>query len=201
MARKSAPKTDSTATRIRKAALKLFASRGFEGTGIRDIAEEAGLALSGIYHYVDNKEELLLEIAKNTMKALQDAGEDAIREGSTPTERLRGLIRGHVQIHGRNRLEALVTDRELRAMSKSQRKKIVRLRDDYENLWSEVLKEGNASGEFHLDEPGLGRLGLLQMCTGVAYWYSPKGQRSIGEIADVFADLGVAMVSARTGSI
>lgn len=44
------------------AALELFAARGFYGVGLRDIARQAGVRESALYHYFDSKEALLSAI-------------------------------------------------------------------------------------------------------------------------------------------
>jgi AcrR family transcriptional regulator len=183
-----------TSKRIRQSALRLFAKRGYEATGIRDVARDSGLSISTLYHYVDSKEDLLLDIATTSMKDLREAAEEALAGAATPAERLTALVRAHVDVHGRQRLEALVSDTELRALSEAERKGAVKLRDRYEALWQQVLEEGIAAGDFFAEDPHVVRLGLLQMCTGVAYWYSPAGERSLAHIADTFAGLALAMV-------
>jgi AcrR family transcriptional regulator len=45
----------STADRVEAAALRLFATRGFEGTGIRLIAGEAKISLASLYNYMGTK--------------------------------------------------------------------------------------------------------------------------------------------------
>jgi TetR/AcrR family transcriptional regulator, fatty acid metabolism regulator protein len=44
---------------ILEAAVKTFADKGFHGTRVSDIAQEAGIAYGLIYHYFKNKEEIL----------------------------------------------------------------------------------------------------------------------------------------------
>lgn len=195
MATPKKPDTGDTETRIRRSALSLFATRGYEATGIRDVARDAGLSLSTIYHYVDSKEDLLLTIATAAMEDLRTAAEEALADKTSPPERLAALVEAHVTVHGRQRLEALVSDTELRALSEPERKGAVKLRDRYESLWQQILDQGVASGDFVAEDTRLVRLGLLQMCTGVAYWYSPAGDRSLEHIARTFADLALAMVS------
>jgi AcrR family transcriptional regulator len=188
-----APSPDA-AERIRQSALHLFAKRGYEATGIRDVARDAGLSLASIYHYIGSKEDLLLDIIKTSMFELRAGAERAMDEADTPVEQLAGLVRAHVMMHGRMRLEALVSDTELRSLSESERKGAVKLRDRYEERWDEVIEAGVAAGEFEVAEPKLVRLALLQMCTGVAYWYSPAGDASLPHIADSFAELALSMV-------
>lgn len=47
---------------IKKAALKLFAQKGFEGTTIKDIATECGLKPSSVYSHITSKEALFLDL-------------------------------------------------------------------------------------------------------------------------------------------
>jgi len=49
----------STKQRILKEAEKLFAVKGFEGTGIEEIAQKVGIRKSVIYYHFKNKEQIL----------------------------------------------------------------------------------------------------------------------------------------------
>ena len=51
-----------TGERVRQAALELFAERGFHGTGIRQLAERAGVSSASLYHYLGTKEDLLVAL-------------------------------------------------------------------------------------------------------------------------------------------
>ena len=59
-----------TKQRIEQAALQLFAAKGFEATGIRDIADRAGLSTSALYHYMGSKDELLVAFMVESMTEL-----------------------------------------------------------------------------------------------------------------------------------
>jgi AcrR family transcriptional regulator len=51
-----------TRGRILSVALELFAEKGFEGAGIQEIAERAGVAKSVIYYHFRNKDQVLEQI-------------------------------------------------------------------------------------------------------------------------------------------
>ena len=55
----SAEAAARTRERIHEAALALFTSQGFHGTGMREIAQRAGVSLGNIYNHHATKEELL----------------------------------------------------------------------------------------------------------------------------------------------
>lgn len=54
---------DQTRTRILKAALKLFARQGYDGTTTRDLAEKAGVAEGTLFRHFANKKAILIEVA------------------------------------------------------------------------------------------------------------------------------------------
>jgi len=61
----SPPAEAQTRTRILSAALRLFASQGFDGTTTRDLAQAAGVAEGTLFRHFANKKAILIEVATN----------------------------------------------------------------------------------------------------------------------------------------
>jgi AcrR family transcriptional regulator len=188
----------TTKRRIEAAALQLFAAKGFEATGIRDIADRAGVSTAALYHYMGSKDELLVAFMVESMTELIRAARAALDGCEDPAEQLAALVRTHVGFHTLDAQRSLVADDELRAVSDVAFTKVMQLRDGYERLWAETLDRGARSGEFSFSDARITRLALLEMCNGVARWYSDRGPKSPAEIAECFTDLALAMVSARS---
>lgn len=55
-------KGEQTSTRIVEIARRLFEQQGYHGTSMRQIAQEASIALSGIYNHFENKEEIFVKV-------------------------------------------------------------------------------------------------------------------------------------------
>lgn len=53
---------ERTQAQILQAAMRLFIDRGYHGTSMRQIAAEAGIAVSGIYNHFASKEEIFLGV-------------------------------------------------------------------------------------------------------------------------------------------
>lgn len=187
----------STGQRIRDAAVQLFAAKGFEATGIRDIAEAAGVSTAALYHYMGSKFDLLVAIMTGTMARLMRSAEELLDGVEQPAGRLATLVRTHVAAQVLEQPAPLVSDHEIRALPTEHRAAVVALRDRYEGLWSAALVDGSQSGSFRIDDPRIARLSLLEMCNGVGYWYRPTGPRSVVDVADLLADLALSMVEAR----
>jgi len=82
---------------IIRAAMKLFAQKGFHKTTIKDIAKKSGLSLGAIYEYVRSKEEI---VVLNMEVFLDTAGarlRQSIKNIENPLEKLRRLI--HTELH------------------------------------------------------------------------------------------------------
>ncbi|MBP4044267.1 TetR/AcrR family transcriptional regulator [Chromobacterium violaceum] len=63
VASKRQQQTDSRRAQIVEAALACFVSSGFHQTGMRDIADAAGVSLGNLYNHFPNKQALIAEIA------------------------------------------------------------------------------------------------------------------------------------------
>ena len=75
---------------------------------------------------------------------------------------------------------------------------MIALRDEYEAIWRALVDKGLAKPTvFRIASPKLTRLALLEMCNGVAHWYSRAGQFSAQEISDYYAGLALDLVAAR----
>jgi AcrR family transcriptional regulator len=59
-----------TAQRVREAALKLFAARGFAAVSMREIAGEVGVQAAALYNHFPNKQALLADLMRAHMEDL-----------------------------------------------------------------------------------------------------------------------------------
>lgn len=85
-------KGDETRHRILEAALSLFRERGFEGTGMREIADRAGVSLGSAYYYFESKDHLVQGIYTRTHEEHLPAVEPILAAETTLEARLRGLL-------------------------------------------------------------------------------------------------------------
>ena len=128
-AARSAKATDETTRqRVLRSAVRLFAERGFHGTGIRDLAAAAELTTSTLYHYMTNKDDLLVEIMLGTITPLRDAAKAIRAEIDDPATALCAIVEHHVWAHASDRLATLVTDTELRALAGDRRRVVLEVR-------------------------------------------------------------------------
>ena len=78
--------------RILQTAFECISSKGYANVSMRDIADEAGVALSQLTYHYKNKDGLLTEVIKMMIQEYLIEVEEHLRKGVTPKEKLSDLI-------------------------------------------------------------------------------------------------------------
>src|SRR6266536_3139562 len=74
-----------------RAAIDVFAARGFFNAQVADIARSAGVAAGTVYLYFQSKDDLLVSIFERTMREAMAEGRAALETVTDPLERLQRL--------------------------------------------------------------------------------------------------------------
>jgi AcrR family transcriptional regulator len=190
---------EETSRRVHDAAIRLFAQKGFAATGIRELAEAAGVTSSALYHYMGTKDDLLLEIMRSTIEPLLEVGHAMLADGDPPEVQLAMLVEAHVWVHGSRPLATTITDTEIRALAGERRDEMMALRDAYDAVWRRIVADGVAAGRFEVLDERVATLAVLELCTGVSQWYAPGGRLGLDELCSMHADLAFGVLRARRG--
>jgi AcrR family transcriptional regulator len=169
---------------ILKEAAHLFKEKGYGGSTLRELAKRAGVQGGSIYHHFSSKQEILMVIMEETMTNLVEKVQHEVNVCATPIEKLRNAIKFHIEYHTNDRDETYVADAELRSLDSGNYEKIVGMRRVYEQIYRDILSTGIDQRCMEIEDIPLAARALLQMCTGISYWYSPFGKESIGNIVD-----------------
>src|SRR5918912_3006388 len=76
---------------ILRAAIDVFAERGYFNAQVADVARAAGVAAGTVYLYFRSKDDLLVSIFEKTMREELADGRAAVADVSDPCERLRRM--------------------------------------------------------------------------------------------------------------
>ena len=77
--------------RILRAAITVFARKGYHASKVSDVATEAGVAYRLVYHYFGSKEQLLDTIFRRTWTNMLEAVEEVEREDASAREQIRAI--------------------------------------------------------------------------------------------------------------
>ena len=164
--------------KILSEAAALFAAKGYAESGLREIAEMAGVRSSSVYHYFACKEDIYKEIIRIAIDAMSDhvAAELAkLPSGATPRMRIEAAITGH--------LRALHTNKPFTSTSAHSRVSLPGkaglavgfILEKYSDVWRVLLAEAATSGTFKPGlEPAHLRPLMLSMLNRTLGWFDPK---------------------------
>ena len=174
---------------ILAAAVEMFARYGYHAAPLRDIARIAGIQAASIYHHYPNKQALLVEIMETHMQRLNTSLEHILREYDDPVQRLHEAIANHIRLHTTYKDEFFIIDTEIRALEGENRSYILSLRDKYEALIQEILRNGMERGVFRQSDVKVASYAIIAMCTEVATWFRSGGRLSVQQVITIYQQI------------
>jgi AcrR family transcriptional regulator len=186
---------------ILRTAARLFQQRGYDATSMNDVAAALKLSKGGLYHHFQSKDEILYEIMNHAMEITEERVLNPVRGIADPEERLRALIRLHIEVvlSPRDR-EITVMLHENHPLPPALRKRINARKKDYihflENLMAEVQKEAQKEVQKRVQKesgrrvsPRAAAFALLGMINWIYQWYKPEGELQAQNLVPQFTDL------------
>ena len=178
---------------ILDAAAKVLARRGYAGTMLSEVAEEAGTQPGSLYYHFDSREKLIEEVLHEGVTlsfARARAVLDALPDDSSALQRLEAALRAHLKFQ---LIESDYARAVVRSMGQSP-----------EDMWKRVNEKFRAYGKFfdtliaaamrarQLD-PRVDRSALRMLLIGAANWapewYRADASSTVEEISDLLVRL------------
>ncbi|MEP7141512.1 MAG: TetR family transcriptional regulator [Ferruginibacter sp.] len=135
---------------IIETAERLFAERGFDGTSVRDIADEAGINVAMISYYFGSKEKLMEALFELRVGSVKIRVESLLKDESlSPIEKVNMLIDEHIervmqkQCFYKIMVGVLVTNKNPAILKAANQVKIRNA-----EVVSELIKDGQKKGVF-----------------------------------------------------
>jgi AcrR family transcriptional regulator len=176
---------------ILRTAARLFQQRGYDATSMNDVAAALKLSKGGLYHHFQSKDEILFEIMNHAMEITEERVLAPVRAVADPEERLRTLIRLHIEVvlSPRDR-EITVMLHENHPLAPNLRKRINGRKKEYvhfmENLIAEVQRARRAKASV---SPRAAAFALLGMINWIYQWYKPEGELQAHNLVPQFTEL------------
>jgi AcrR family transcriptional regulator len=186
---------------ILRTAARLFQRRGYDATSMNDVAAALKLSKGGLYHHFQSKDEILFEIMSHAMQLTEERVLNPVRGIADPEERLRALIRLHIEVvlSPRDR-EITVMLHENHPLPPALRKRINSRKKEYihflENLMGEVQSQVQSKAQGRPAHAAKGKVSpraaafaLLGMINWIYQWYKPEGELQAQNLIPQFTDL------------
>ncbi len=181
----------SNREKILKAATALFASKGFEGTSVRNIAEKSGISVPGMFYYFSSKEMILFEIMTSFMDSAYKKILEIYNSDIEPTEKLSEICKFYVEQYAghKNQLTILVSERK--SLDSRHRQICIEKERDYVKALKSLFQD---LAERNLLKP-INHSILAFIFFGMVHWtyrwYDPKAKKGIGpsQLGRIFSEV------------
>lgn len=153
---KSLKQDRGTRADILAAARHVFASRGIDGTSVREVAEAAKVNTAMIYYYFKDKEDLYRSVLSDSFSPLAAIWDDRIFKGAAPVqEKIRKYVEGYIRFQQVNEDLRRIMAMEFAGSGGSITWICEKhFSDNYRKL-VKILKEGMKTGELKKVDPSL----------------------------------------------
>lgn len=166
----------SSRQEILRASARLFRERGYDATSMNDISAALKLSKGGLYHHFRSKDEILFHIMNHAMDITESRVQVPVREIADPEEKLRALIRLHIQLVLRARdREITVILHENHPLPAQFRKRVNARKKDYIHFVEQLIADVQRSRNSQKLDQRAAAFALLGMINWIYQWYRPEG--------------------------
>lgn len=170
-------------------ATTLFKRKGYAATSMRDLATTIGVEAATLYSHISSKAEILQKICFDMAWEFFNAVEAIDSSEHSATEKLQKLIASHVGVVTKHTDSSAVFLHEWRHLEEPHLTVFLKMRQDYENKFREVITEGIAMGEFVKIDAKFTVLTILSALNHIHEWYKPEGKMTPEQIATHLAEI------------
>ena len=193
-----------SADRIREAALRIFAQRGYHATSVREITRACGIVPAALYNHFASKADLLQDLILQGHRVINLRVENALLSSEPEArQRLVCVTKELARFHAEYTELAKLSNREFRTLPEPQSGAIIAQRRRFRGLLEGILSDGVAQGAFQIPAVNgipavtLTAMSILDSLVHIADWYRSDGKFSPQEVADFYAEWVLASVRAQ----
>lgn len=175
---------------VERTATDLFKKRGYAATSMRDLAQALGIEAASLYSHIKSKEEILQNICFRMARKFFSAMDDAFAQNtSSAEEKLEKAIIAHIKVITEDTSASAVFFSEWRHLSEPYFSEFLEMRERYEGIFFNILKEGEEKGEFAPMDLKFSVLTILSALNWTHNWFKPSGKMSAEQIGQRLASL------------
>lgn len=183
---------------VLRAAVRVFNARGFQSASLDDVAASLQISKPTIYHYLGNKERVLLECVTRGLDLLHEAALDAQREAGSGLDRLRRFLRRYAEINMDDFGRCVIRTSD-EALSEEGAKKFRALKSEIDQAMRSLIQAGIDDGSIAPVDVKMTAFTLAGALNWPARWHHPDGPLSPDAIATSMVDLLIGGIEPQRG--
>ncbi|WP_405150637.1 TetR/AcrR family transcriptional regulator [Sphaerisporangium sp. NBC_01403] len=172
------PKSSRTRERILDAAAHVLSRKGYSGTRLGDIADQAQLQAPAIYYYFGSREELIEEVMWTGARRVREHVSGILAElppETGPMDRICAAIEAHLHVELELSDFATALIRNSGQIPEELRTRQLAEEAEYGKLWRDLFRDLDEAGELRPDlDLRVAHLLVVGALNWAAEWWNPK---------------------------
>ena len=169
------------------AATELICKEGYRAASLQEIASRVGIHKTSLFHYIENKEDLLHQILQSSLgKSSLKLEEIVNNDRLTAEKKLREAFKNHLRQAPNMVSNQIVYSNDFRNLSKKTQKMFLKERRKYEKLFKKIVIELQRDNYLNGLDTSIVTLGIFGMLNWFPKWYKKDGRLSMDEISNIF---------------
>ncbi|WP_022683844.1 TetR/AcrR family transcriptional regulator [Sphingobium bisphenolivorans] len=173
---------------VLRAAVRMFNDRGFHATSLDDVAATLGISKRTIYHYLANKDQVLLECVTIGLQQLLEAAEQARGEEGDGHHRLTRFLRRYAEVNMDDFGRCVIRTGE-EALSPASLPRYRQLKREIDNALRSLIRDAIADGSIAPVDVKMAAFALAGALNWPGRWYDPEGPLSAEDVAAQLVDI------------
>jgi len=171
---------------VLKTAAQLFLEKSYGRTSMNDVADRLNITKPALYHYFDNKEDILLECYRLGVGLIEEILNEIADHCGTGLQKVEAFIHSYATVMTVNfgrcvmRLDEGDLTSDARAEMRAYKRKIDRRLRGF-------IQEGIEDGSIAHCDTKITAFSIAGALNWICMWYEPEGALSAEEIATQFA--------------
>lgn len=183
------PRNLKKSLEIQRVIARLFASKGYHSTSMREIARELGMNQSSLYHYFRSKEDILFKLMNDAMDSALATMEEICATDLQPQDKLKRILKFYTRYYAGDQDRLILLINEQNSLSGEHRRILVDKERRYVRLFKEVFEELENHQMTKEIPHSVAIFAFLGMVHYTIKWYHKDGTVDLDRLADIFVEI------------
>ncbi|GEQ85502.1 TetR family transcriptional regulator [Patiriisocius marinistellae] len=164
---------------ILKVAAYLFKEKGFSAVSMRDIAKAMDMKAASLYNHISGKQEILSTLILEVAAAFTSQMDMITSETLPPLKKIEKVIEIHIDITVNYSENIATLNNDWVHLEGDDLKKVVKMREDYEENFRGIIKEGISQGAIKQQHPEVILFSILSTLRTLYLWNEKRGKMDV----------------------
>tara|TARA_R110002124_G_scaffold287364_1_gene473983 strand:- start:11888 stop:12466 length:579 start_codon:yes stop_codon:yes gene_type:complete len=183
-------KNTSRKTEIITVASQLFKEKGYNAVSMRDIAQAMGIKAASLYNHITGKQEILSTLILEVAYEFTNGMNSVIAGEMSSLEKIKSIIELHIDITVNYSEGLAALNNDWMHLESGDLKAFVKMREDYEENFRSIIKQGIKEGEIQPRHPEVILFSILSTLRTLYIWFQKRGKLDVNvlkkDLVEVF---------------